>query len=241
MASPAPVELAHCAALQADELLALRHILPAAALHALGDARLRLVVAPRLPQRTHVVVREAGEQPGRRQRRSRPRNGDAAAQEGADGEVEPPVAGPSDPSRATTLQLAHLSPLTLTLALPPLYPLQAPPVIAALSAPWLPAGSEAHAWLMASLLEQWQEAHSEILFTWADWLLQGLWEGASPFSTPDGLCLEEKRGSGLVARLLAYDKIASKEEFEGERYGCGICLEERAGTKCVKLEGCGHV
>ncbi|PWO00648.1 hypothetical protein FA09DRAFT_291331, partial [Tilletiopsis washingtonensis] len=140
-----------------------------------------------------------------------------------------------------TLQLAHLSPLTLTLALPPLYPLQAPPVIAALSAPWLPAGSEAHAWLMASLLEQWQEAHSEILFTWADWLLQGLWEGASPFSTPDGLCLEEKRGSGLVARLLAYDKIASKEEFEGERYGCGICLEERAGTKCVKLEGCGHV
>ena len=45
----------------------------------------------------------------------------------------------------------------------------------------------------------------------------------------------------LSERLKAHDRERSSTAFGAESFSCGICLEDKKGTKCVRLEGCSHV
>ncbi|CAD7066264.1 unnamed protein product [Tilletia caries] len=185
-----------CADLQADELTALASILPEDQFEQLGRARVQLKIpisfdrprkvriissAPPLPQNPRGTATSAaqGVQQGATDARS-------ASPLQLLAQRQPPAAGPSSAShqhQPLQLQLQHLPPLTLTLSLPPTYPLAAPPTIESLEAPWLPSSSSSDApsstsatWIRARLAQMWEESRAEVLWLWADWVREGLWE-----------------------------------------------------------------
>lgn len=45
----------------------------------------------------------------------------------------------------------------------------------------------------------------------------------------------------LLASLLDYDRTAIKKEFDKGAYECGVCLDTKGGSKCHRMEHCGHV
>ncbi|UZJ51940.1 hypothetical protein CBS101457_001260 [Exobasidium rhododendri] len=112
-------------------------------------------------------------------------------------------------------------------------------------------------WLRQALMQLWSS--EEVLFTWHDYLKESLWQDIStmkkcPFvASPGTLIFEEyvveeesdfgrkKFESPLATLLRSNDIISKRKEFEGERFGCGICLEEKRGGKCWKVSECGHV
>lgn len=117
-------------------------------------------------------------------------------------------------------------------------------------------------WLRLALLRQWQDFQSEILFTWYEYLKEILWEDAldsssstdCPFAqgSPAVLIFDEylveesvstsrQFESSLATSIRSYDILSKRKEFEGERFGCGICLEEKRGGKCWKVSACNHV
>ncbi|PWN19018.1 hypothetical protein BCV69DRAFT_242327, partial [Microstroma glucosiphilum] len=161
------------------------------------------------------------------------------------------------------LRLLHLPPLALTVSLPPLYPLQEPPRIVRLAAPWISDVSSSRAqWVRQRLLEQWQEVQGEVLWTYGEWAREG-WvdetlrsRSNSPFSngkTSKGLYFQHsnhntapsKTGTPLTRplgdTLSAYDRLARQSAFGKERFLCSICLEAKRGEACTRIEACGHV
>jgi hypothetical protein len=114
-------------------------------------------------------------------------------------------------------------------------------------------------WLREALLKQWQDFQGEILYTWYEYLKESLWQellgsGSSSdcplFSGNSAtLTFEEslvddvgmQSDSPLATSLKSHDILSKRKEFEGERFGCGICLEEKRGGKCWKIADCAHV
>jgi len=111
-------------------------------------------------------------------------------------------------------------------------------------------------WLRKALLQQWD--NGEVLFIWHDFLKESMWqEPLSKYSCPlvgsqgtltfDEFAVDESKDkdktfdSPLAVSLRSYDILSKRKEFEGERFGCGICLEEKRGGKCWKVSECGHV
>lgn len=162
------------------------------------------------------------------------------------------------------LSLAHLPPLTLAVSLPPGYPMEEPPVIQRLAAPWLSRGSafgdgdDHAAWLSSRLAEMWDDIRGEVLWTWGEWLREGWAEealgGNGPFASrvgtgrlafvdattlPSTSTAPPTRSLGDV--LSAYDRLASAAAFEGGRFMCSICLDAKRGGACIKLSACSHV
>jgi hypothetical protein len=46
-------------------------------------------------------------------------------------------------------------------------------------------------------------------------------------------------GVTLKTILQQYEKSRSQETFENTSYVCGICMEEKKGESCTKLDKCG--
>lgn len=114
-------------------------------------------------------------------------------------------------------------------------------------------------WLKEALAKQWQDFQGEILYTWYEYMKETLWQDVLT-SVPAMMCpllqgasarlafeeyLIDDPGipseSPLATSLKAHDILSKRKEFEGERFGCGICLEEMRGGKCWKIADCGHV
>lgn len=105
--------------------------------------------------------------------------------------------------------------------------------------------------LKTALLHAWEEMPGEVLYFWYEMLRESLWSGddsiAKDISHNDGILLHEYVVSGQdnnTARLATFirtnDILSKRKDFEGERYGCGICLEDVRGGKCWKIS-CKHV
>ena len=45
----------------------------------------------------------------------------------------------------------------------------------------------------------------------------------------------------LSSRLVAHNRTLSSTAFKAENFSRGICLEDKKGARCVRLEGCSHV
>lgn len=118
--------------------------------------------------------------------------------------------------------------------------------------------SSVSAFLRDYLLQQYNEIKGEVLYTWYETLKETLWTDIvdhripSPFSCDDGLvfdevivhdgpCLPHNYESQLAHTIKMQDMLGKRKAFEGERFGCGICLEEKRGTKCWKISACDHV
>lgn len=116
--------------------------------------------------------------------------------------------------------------------------------------------------LRRKLLGLYEDVQGEILWTWYDTIREGIWaemlDGSNsndlPFSVEgvEGPAFEEVEirdhyagQKALPSRLLntirTHDMICRRKEFEGERFGCGICLEEKRGTRCWRIGACRHV
>ncbi|SPO38477.1 related to ring finger protein 14 [Pseudozyma flocculosa] len=167
--------------------------------------------------------------------------------------------------------LAHLPPVVLRVRLPATYPLQTAPELLSLEAAWLSkgvgGGGSPSLWIQRRLQEQYDElGGSEVLWAWAQWLAEGMWEelllapgSTSPADLPfsahhDGaqaadaceLAFDEYLASPddtplLAATLLSHSRLCTRDDFDTSSFDCGICLENRKGRKCTRLEGCGHV
>ncbi|KAE8196306.1 hypothetical protein A4X06_0g2362 [Tilletia controversa] len=179
---------------------------------------------------------------GRRAHRARLHQGATEAQSASShllAQRQPPAAGPSRAShqhQSLQLQLQHLPPLTLTLSLPPTYPLAAPPTIDSLEAPWLPSPSSSDApsstsatWIRARLAQMWEESRAEVLWLWADWVREGLWqeisgsgggggggggkeEGCSWW--PPWVCASEREEEGCIDLFEASSPFSASERGE---------------------------
>ncbi|KAE8267852.1 hypothetical protein A4X09_0g4497 [Tilletia walkeri] len=274
---------AECAELQADELTALASILPETQFQQLSQGRVQLKIPISFdrPRKVRIISAPRQQHGLRATAAAFALSGDAQREEmgqsstqAQGGEVGRPLpaAGPSL-NKHQTLELQHLPPLTLTLSLPPTYPLAAPPTIDTLEAPWLLSSptSTLHQtcsrWTRKRLLEMWQENQAEILWLWADWIGEGLWEEISSGGRPGELgesswwppwvsasdtegedCIhlfEDSSSSSstppLSDVLRAYNSSAETSAFEHSTFYCSICLEDRKGRSCTRLLGCGHV
>lgn len=112
-------------------------------------------------------------------------------------------------------------------------------------------------WMREALVKQWQNFQGEILYTWYEYLKESLWDdllkggsvSACPLLSGTTLTLDEflidatgmPSESPLATSLKSHDILSKRKEFEGERFGCGICLEEKRGGKCWKISDCAHV
>lgn len=47
--------------------------------------------------------------------------------------------------------------------------------------------------------------------------------------------------SSLSERLESHDRLLRSTIFAKQSFKCGICLEDRKGIKCWRLEACDHV
>lgn len=162
----------------------------------------------------------------------------------------------TDSSEATSssLDLLHLPPMSLTASLPESYPLEAPPSIDRLSAPWINTQAQRN-WLEQSLQQLWKDLRGEALWTWGDWLREGWVEdalrpspNAGPFQKAGFLSFHDvdespsnPRKHDLSQLLQRYDDAARHAAFGKERFLCGICLETQKGSDCFKIDGCAHV
>lgn len=120
--------------------------------------------------------------------------------------------------------------------------------------------SEVVSWFKEALVEQWKDFEGEILYTWYEFLRESIWQEISDSSSrkncplrsttnreivlkeyiSDGI-FDAKATSPLATSLRSYDLLSKRKSFEGERFGCGICLEDKRGGKCWRIADCGHV
>ncbi len=118
-------------------------------------------------------------------------NEDVAALLGTLGLDKPPKSAAAAPTngiaksrqlRSTKLlpSLSHLAPITLRVRLPPTYPAERPPIVDALTAPWLSTLEDRQdkslSWILEKLDEQYRELGGmEALYIWATCLSESLW------------------------------------------------------------------
>ncbi|WVQ82772.1 hypothetical protein IAT38_004904 [Cryptococcus sp. DSM 104549] len=165
------------------------------------------------------------------------------------------ASGPS----ATTLTISHLPPLAFRLVLPPLYPLSDPPRSVSLKAP-LPdeSGGIVGNWLPKALLrrieaklgEMWVEEKevmgegTGVLWKWWEWVVNGdfltdvnmMKAGTLELPTPPMIT-----ASTFFTILKTHNAVNMNSEFERTAFSCTICWENRKGSRCVQMPGCGCV
>ncbi|KAK0555947.1 hypothetical protein OC846_001499 [Tilletia horrida] len=147
-------DLEECAALQTDELTALASILP-------SDEFEELPPSPSQHKRISLRIPISFDRPRKVRVISLEPIGSAESS--------------SSSSQAQLIEVQHLPPLLLQLSLPPTYPLSAEPNVEVLQSPWLnlPANQD---WLRHRLSQMWDESRAEVLYLWADWIREGMWD-----------------------------------------------------------------
>ena len=136
------------------------------------------------------------------------------------------------------VELSHLPPLTLQMALPDSYPAYGPPkVLLSTKHDWLPRASIAELEQEASTM--WNDyGQCQVLFAYIDYLQQAAERGFDLDQTADG-CLV--LSTSLQEDLTTFDAETKQANFNAGTYGCSICLEPKKGSSCYQLQKCGHV
>lgn len=135
------------------------------------------------------------------------------------------------------VRLHHFPPLQLAATLPESYPAAAPPELEIKSdPPWLPSSKIEE--LSSEIHQLWEQYHDPVLFSAIDHL-QSAAERCFGLVSPAAPVLQLP--AELKHRLVCYNDVQKKKEFESHTYDCGICLEPRKGTVCHRIRSCGHV
>lgn len=256
---PSPSDLAECLQLQREEVETLEAIYTSEVVSSTFDPSASAPEVGGLPSSPsytatvtvimHIDFAEgSGGQPRMVRLVRRPSPSPESAAEASGGSS--PSA--SATSTSSTFSLSHLPPLTLTIAYPPSYPSHSPPVL--LSATTPPSSPYLDPTILTSTLPELLASTYEVsapdacLWTFLELVRTGefLSLGRDGADAGDVLevCTVEESEDGLkrVRRQLeAWDRGMRGEGFERTTFGCGICLEERKGKRCLELGGCGHV
>ncbi|KAJ1954721.1 hypothetical protein EC988_002281 [Linderina pennispora] len=120
----------------------------------------------------------------------------------------------------------HLPPVQLSFTLPSLYPLQRPPEIK-VACDWLTPESLANITQLLNTI--WSEDDgSGVLDIMVNSVRYDL-DAANLQVLPESL-----------DKIMSFDKLKEKEDFESHTYPCMICMEKQSGKHCVRLS-CSHI
>lgn len=136
------------------------------------------------------------------------------------------------------VELSHLPPLTLHVALPFDYPVEKPPQTRLVTQQdWLPKMKVRELERQVEVL--WEEyGHCQILFAYIDYIQQAAEQSFNLDRSAEGcLVLPSSAQNGLVA----FDSATKEGVFSASTFDCGICLEPKKGSSCYRMEKCGHV
>lgn len=148
------------------------------------------------------------------------------------------VAAQSDALGGQDVELSHLPPLCLDIALPTGYPTDAPPLVALSTRDnCLPPSKLAG--LEHEVVHLWEEyGRSIILFVYIDHLQQVAERGFDLDQLPDARLILPV---SLKSRLVTFDEATKLATFNAGTFECGICLDPKKGSLCYRMMGCGHV
>lgn len=142
--------------------------------------------------------------------------------------------------------IRYLPPVSLEVAIPPLYPLHEAPVLQ-VSCLWM--GRSQREEVRRVLLSQFEETYkggAGVLYSWVEWLRSGEVLGALGIKLEVELVEEEgddeEAGEGWQARLLRvcqHNLAREREAFQRSSVLCLICMTEMLGSRFSALH-CGH-
>ncbi|KAG9027663.1 translation termination inhibitor protein itt1 [Tulasnella sp. JGI-2019a] len=148
-------------------------------------------------------------------------------------------------SFAAEVTLSHLPPIDLTLLLPPGYPLYEPATIMSLDAmySWITATDIEKLWAFISDITQEGVENGGEGILWRIYELLRDGHVLSILELCDGphLHIPHPTPEFLVPLLLSHSISAASEKFEKQSYPCPICLITVPGSKCMRIDKCGHV
>lgn len=152
-----------------------------------------------------------------------------------------PDAGNQDdiaPLAQDTHLLSHLPPLKLQVTLPNGYPTQNPPCFHLQSStPWLP--EKVLQELRGAGHSMWEDmGRDQVVYSYMDYLRDAADSGFG-LNKQGSQFLEVS--SDMKLALLDFDLKSKRAKFEAETFECGVCIEPKKGSKCHKLQLCGHV
>jgi E3 ubiquitin-protein ligase RNF14 len=129
--------------------------------------------------------------------------------------------------------VSHLPPICMSFELPESYPDETPPVVQLhTKLHWMP-DSLARA-LIRTVATLWEEhGRSEMLYAYIAHVQEG---AESAFGMKELLVTGD-----MLAALRKFDRIAKVEDFNKGTYECGVCLDVKKGSRCYRIEKCGHV
>ncbi|KAG9029063.1 translation termination inhibitor protein itt1 [Tulasnella sp. JGI-2019a] len=151
----------------------------------------------------------------------------------------------SSSSFAAEVTLSHLPPIDLVLLLPPGYPLYESAAIISLHA--------THSWITSASIDKLWACISDITREGVEnggegilWRVYELLRDSHVLSMLDlcdgpRLCIPHHTPQFLVPLLLSHNTSATSENFEKQSYPCPICLTTVPGSKCTRIDKCGHV
>lgn len=152
----------------------------------------------------------------------------------------------SSTSFAAEITLSHLPPILLTLLLPPGYPLYEPATILSVHAThsWITSSTVDKLWgIISDIAREGVESGGEgVLWRVYELLRDGQILSTLDLKTHDGrLRVPHPTPRLLAPLLLSHNATAASQEFATQSYPCPICLTSVPGSKCTRLDKCGHV
>ncbi|GBB93985.1 hypothetical protein RclHR1_02270009 [Rhizophagus clarus] len=135
------------------------------------------------------------------------------------------------------LKVRHLPPVKLIFSMPSNYPME-DCLQFELECYWMQRD-----WirrLEKRLLKIWEEERDVILFRFAEFLQNNALDYLQ-VSYPLRIYDDNVGQTTLKALLSTYDQQAKNQDFVNDHFTCGICLEEKHGDKCYRLDSCQHV
>ncbi|ORX36001.1 hypothetical protein BD324DRAFT_581472 [Kockovaella imperatae] len=163
---------------------------------------------------------------------------------------------PSSSNVLPTLDLEHLPPLTVSIALPTDYPLKSPPRVVDIRAP-IPGADKRSNWLSRKVLykiglrleEMWRSEQMSgegagVIWQWWEWVGNGQFFEDLGLSQ-DGISFSLWVPPSLVPStfhtlLNTFNAKEKHSEFESVAFSCAICMESRKGKSCAQMT-CGCV
>ncbi|CAG8563481.1 4998_t:CDS:2 [Funneliformis mosseae] len=135
------------------------------------------------------------------------------------------------------LKVRHLPPVKIIFSMPRDYPIEES-LHFELECCWMRC--EWIRLLEEELLKIWEEEKDVILFHFAEFLQNKALDYLQ-LSFPLRLYDDNIGQTTLKTLILTYDQQAKNQDFINDHFTCGICLEEKHGDKCYRINSCQHV
>ncbi|CAG8535453.1 8573_t:CDS:2 [Ambispora gerdemannii] len=132
------------------------------------------------------------------------------------------------------LKIRYLPPIIIDFSMPALYP-EREGLDFTVKCCWLSDNYRLS--LKNKLQEIWEEERDVVLYRYAEFIQENALEFLGitfPLKLVDGT-------TRLKDIIWSYNRDAMNKEFAENHFDCGICLENKPGSRCIQLQPCQHV